>query len=1540
MASPASVGSTLLQAAQGTSFGARDDIKLAFNDTGTVLSQQALAQEAVSAHGGPSDLNKAYYLPSAGGPSQPLTLPALAVPNTLPPTARDYGKTFNVTALAVNGTLATKTQEDFYAFTGHAAQLMTFQVLSNNNTLNAHPIVPELVLVGPDGKVLAYNVHGFESADSTLLDVTLPTDGTYYVGVDSLLGLTTGNYQLLMYSFATSTGPSSAGGDTLVGGNGSSTLVGSSGNDLFTFLPGATGSAVIQGGSGQATVDLSFAPKVKVTATGPVTILGPKASPTTTTLTAPVTSSGYGQAMALTATVTAVNGAAPTGTVDFKDTTTGQDLGSAALALTGTTDQASITVTGLAVGAHTIEAFYTSDNAGSFQNGDSSGLPEAVSPATPVVGVSDGGMYNAAAFAATATVTGVSGKPAASLEGLSPIVLYYTGSSATGTPMAGVPTDAGTYTALAVFPGTADYTAATAQTTFTITPATPVVTVADAGGRYKRGAFAATGAVSGVGGTNLGTPVFTYYSGPNATGTPSNAGTYTVVAHYAGSRDYTSASASTTFTITPAPLTIAAIGNTRPYDGTASAAATPTVSGLQTGDTVTGLVEAYADRNAGTGKMLTVTAYTISDGNAGQNYTVATLPSTAGAIIARPITVTAAANSKVYDGTTSAAATPTVTVGSLVTGDTGNFTETYDTANASTGKRLTPAGSVSDGNGGHNYAINFQASATGTVTAASPALSGLSASQSIVYGTASVSLSGTVKAGSLVPPGSVTITAGSATTTATVGGTGAFSATLTTSSLPASATPYAITYKYHDTADSNFADAQDATTTLTVNKDGTTTTVSSPAASTVPVGQKVTLSATVTANAPGSGTPSGTVDFFDTTTGIDLGPATLSGGVATLATANLAASSQTITTTYLGDSNFLTSKGTMVVTPATSIYVLNTTAGTALSLSGSGNITIPGLLMVDSKSATAVSVSGSAQVSAGNIQVVGGASIASTAQVSPKPVTGAASAADPLAGLAAPSLSGSSPVAVSVSGTDSRTINPGIYSQISVSGYGTLTLNPGIYVIAGGGFTATGSASVLTGTVPSNVTGSGVLIYNAGSNYLGTGSSFGGVTLSGTGQVNLTAPTKGPYAGIVLFQARDNTRALSLSGNAIAGLSGGAVYAPAALLTTSGNGQLNKSTLIVGQLQITGNGINTLTVEGGASGSDIAGQLLAGNLEVYIDNSAGTFTADELARIDEALAAIDALLVPYSVSVVEVYDRILANVVVTMSPTSDAGGYADGVLGAETPDGITLVEGWNWYAGADPSAIGAGQYDFETIFVHEIGHSLGLGHNPDPNSVMHATLEAGQTKRALTVGDLNIPDVATGVCALHAAPAHVAAQAPSPAASVLSAAATSAWSALVLDTSAATGPVHADLTHALRPEMPATGDNHVLVGGAGDDLLVGGAGRNLLVGGYWTNPGNGAWSRVPASPAGPGTNRAALDVLMAQGWGSTDGARDRVGDDREFAASLAIPAPAHDQALAAPTPHSSDDYFQLPDGSDGAPGTEQGQPEGTFPQDGDGGDGE
>src|SRR5262249_23084570 len=207
---------------------------------------------------------------------------------------------------------------------------------------------------------------------------------------------------------------------------------------------------------------------------------------------------------------------------------------------------------------------------------------------------------------------------------------------------------------------------------------------------------------------------------------------------------------------------------------------------------------------------------------------------------------------------------------------------------------------------------------------------------------------------------------------------------------------------------------------------------------------------------------------------------------------------------------------TFVVTVTRSDFILNPTASGALNLSGGASINLPGVVVVDSSSNSALVVSGSASITATRIDVVGKVSASTTGTLSPTPHTGASPVPDPLAALAVPSA-GPNQGVVNLGGSNSLTIDPGVYSRITVSGGARLTMNPGVYIITGGGFTASGGT----------VSGSGVMIYNAGSNFPNGGGNFSGVNVSGSASVTLTPPTSGPYTGVVIFQARDNTRTMA-----------------------------------------------------------------------------------------------------------------------------------------------------------------------------------------------------------------------------------------------------------------------------------------------------------------------------------------------------------------------------------------------------------------------------
>ena len=180
-----------------------------------------------------------------------------------------------------------------------------------------------------------------------------------------------------------------------------------------------------------------------------------------------------------------------------------------------------------------------------------------------------------------------------------------------------------------------------------------------------------------------------------------------------GGNNYTYTFVPAVGTITPLAITVTAATDSKTYDGTTTSAGTPTITSgsLATGDTTTNFTQVFNSRNAGA-RML-IASGIVNDGNGGNNYTYTFVPA-AGTITPLAITVTAASDTKTYDGTTASADVPTITSGSLVGTDTPDFTEVFDSRNAGA-RTLTASGVVNDGNGGNNYTYTF-VTASGTIT--------------------------------------------------------------------------------------------------------------------------------------------------------------------------------------------------------------------------------------------------------------------------------------------------------------------------------------------------------------------------------------------------------------------------------------------------------------------------------------------------------------------------------------------------------------------------------------------------------------------------------------------------------------------------------------------------------------------------------------------------------------------------------------------------------------------------------------------------------
>ena len=217
-----------------------------------------------------------------------------------------------------------------------------------------------------------------------------------------------------------------------------------------------------------------------------------------------------------------------------------------------------------------------------------------------------------------------------------------------------------------------NYTLAQPLLSANITPKT-VTGAFTAGNKPYDGTTDATVATRSLVGTITGDVVT--LSGGTATFDTKNVGTGKTVTLTGATLSGTDAGnyilgsvATTTADITPKTVTGSFASANKPYDGTTDASATArSVAGTLPGDVVTlsGGTAAFADKNVGTGKTVTLTGATLGGADAG-NYALSVAPITTTAnITALELTGSFASANKPYDGTTDASATARSVAGTL-----------------------------------------------------------------------------------------------------------------------------------------------------------------------------------------------------------------------------------------------------------------------------------------------------------------------------------------------------------------------------------------------------------------------------------------------------------------------------------------------------------------------------------------------------------------------------------------------------------------------------------------------------------------------------------------------------------------------------------------------------------------------------------------------------------------------------------------------------------------------------------------------------------
>ena len=241
-------------------------------------------------------------------------------------------------------------------------------------------------------------------------------------------------------------------------------------------------------------------------------------------------------------------------------------------------------------------------------------------------------------------------------------------------------------------------------------------------------------------------------------------------------------------------------------------------------------------------------------------------------------------------------------------------------------------------------------------------------------------------------------------------------------------------------------------------------------------------------------------------------------------------------------------------------FVLLSSGGTALSMSGNGTVTLRGKKYINSSSSSAARLTGNAKLIAQAVDIVGDYSTSGNAKIEADVTTGVSDIpADPYGDVPEPSQSDyttQSSSKLSVGGNDTATLQPGIYKGgLSFDGNARVTMEPGVYYLDSGGFDIKGNAQVQA---------EGVMIY------LDSGKK---VNMSGNGTINWTPPDSGDYEGISIFYGRSVSETLSITGNGGMQITG-SVYGVNIDVKLAGNGSMDVlgGAYVVNKIEIKGNG--------------------------------------------------------------------------------------------------------------------------------------------------------------------------------------------------------------------------------------------------------------------------------------------------------------------------------------------------------------------------------
>lgn len=247
------------------------------------------------------------------------------------------------------------------------------------------------------------------------------------------------------------------------------------------------------------------------------------------------------------------------------------------------------------------------------------------------------------------------------------------------------------------------------------------------------------------------------------------------------------------------------------------------------------------------------------------------------------------------------------------------------------------------------------------------------------------------------------------------------------------------------------------------------------------------------------------------------------------------------------------------------VIALEDTNDNGVTFSGNSTVDLGCGVATNSSGSSAITAIGSTLVTASPVAAVGNVPASSNYGSGTQLIPYSIPQRDPFAYLTDPSAdlpavcSGNS---LTVGSNQNLTISPGCFTNIDVRG--TLTMSPGTYYIKGGDFET---------NAQSKITANGVTIVLTGG-----GTSIGQVKMNGGADIDMSAPTSGPYRNVLFYKDRDAPASFNDVFNG--GASGsflGAIYMPSQTVTLNGNSTFTTDCLQIVSRKVVMTGNTTIT---------------------------------------------------------------------------------------------------------------------------------------------------------------------------------------------------------------------------------------------------------------------------------------------------------------------------------------------------------------------------